>query len=102
VRVGKRERGSARLSFDYAGEEFIVFSEPVAPRPCDGLTPSEKEILTDVARGRSNAAIARARGTSVRTVANQIAGLFRKIGASSRAELARIVSRAGSSPSQGR
>jgi DNA-binding CsgD family transcriptional regulator len=38
----------------------------------------------------SNAAIARARQTSVRTVANQVASLFRKTGARSRDELARI------------
>lgn len=30
--------------------------------------------------GHSNAEIARARGTSARTVANQLAGLFRKLG----------------------
>jgi DNA-binding NarL/FixJ family response regulator len=41
----------------------------------------------------SNAAIARERKTSVRTVANQVASLFRKTGARSRAEIARIVAR---------
>jgi DNA-binding NarL/FixJ family response regulator len=38
--------------------------------------------------GRSNAEIARDRGTCARTVANQIASMFRKLGVQSRAELA--------------
>jgi DNA-binding CsgD family transcriptional regulator len=59
---------------------------------CAAWTPSEKQILALVARGMSNAAIAGARGTSVHTVANQIAALFRKTGATSRAELARSAS----------
>jgi len=41
-----------------------------------------------VMRGESNAAIARKRRCSPRTVANQIASVLRKLGASSRYELA--------------
>jgi DNA-binding CsgD family transcriptional regulator len=37
----------------------------------------------------SNSEIGRRRGTSGRTVANQMATIFRKLGVSSRAELAR-------------
>jgi DNA-binding NarL/FixJ family response regulator len=60
------------------------------------FTPSETDILSAVARGMSNSATARARGTSARTVANQIATLFAKTGARSRAELAQVASRIGS------
>jgi DNA-binding CsgD family transcriptional regulator len=45
----------------------------------------------------SNAAIARARQTSIHTVANQVANLFRKTGARSRVELAQIAARGGGS-----
>jgi DNA-binding CsgD family transcriptional regulator len=46
--------------------------------------------------GQSNAAIAKARGTHVRTVANQLAALFRKLGVASRAELRALLARGGS------
>jgi DNA-binding CsgD family transcriptional regulator len=38
-------------------------------------------------RGASNQDIARTRGVSVRTVANQLAAVYRKLGVRSRAEL---------------
>lgn len=42
--------------------------------------------------GLSNAEVAKKRGTAVRTVANQLQSLFRKLGVNSRAELsARLV-----------
>jgi DNA-binding NarL/FixJ family response regulator len=41
-----------------------------------------------VLRGASNAQIAAARAKSARTIANQVASIFRKLGAHSRAELA--------------
>jgi DNA-binding CsgD family transcriptional regulator len=55
--------------------------------PAETLTPVESEVATYILAGRSNAEIARLRGTSVRTVANQVANLFRKLGVSSRLEL---------------
>jgi DNA-binding CsgD family transcriptional regulator len=78
--------------FTLGGERFVVFSAPVAPQEMEALTASEREVLAQVARGMSNADIARARGTSTHTVANQIASLFRKTGAHSRADLARWAS----------
>jgi DNA-binding NarL/FixJ family response regulator len=80
----------------HEGETFFVFSSPIAAREFEALTPSEKQVLADVARGMSNAAIARARQTSARTVANQVASLLRKTGAGSRTELARLASSSGS------
>jgi|KBSSwiStaDraftv2_1062776.scaffolds.fasta_scaffold947626_2 DNA-binding CsgD family transcriptional regulator len=52
------------------------------------LTPSEEEVALAMLAGRSNAEIAGIRGTSPRTVANQIAGIFQKLGVRSRTELA--------------
>jgi DNA-binding NarL/FixJ family response regulator len=51
------------------------------------LTSAEADIVRAVLRGASNAEIARVRGRSVRTVANQIASMFRKLSVGSRSEL---------------
>ncbi len=51
------------------------------------LTPAEREVATLVISGRSNAEIARRRGTASNTVANQVGSIFRKLGIQSRAEL---------------
>jgi DNA-binding NarL/FixJ family response regulator len=52
------------------------------------LTDAERQVVTGVLNGRTNAAIALARRTSSRTVANQLAAIYRKLGVSSRWELA--------------
>jgi len=59
------------------------------------LTDAEREVVAGVLSGRSNAAIAIARRTSARTVANQLAAIYRKLGVSSRWELAARAGRAG-------
>jgi len=51
------------------------------------LTPAEREVLEGLARGLSNREIADRRRSSLRTVANQVAALLKKHGASSRIEL---------------
>ena len=57
---------------------------------CAALTPAELEVARYASAGMSNLAIARARRTSTRTVANQIASVLRKLGIGSRAGLATI------------
>jgi DNA-binding CsgD family transcriptional regulator len=52
------------------------------------LTAAERDVALGMLRGESNAEIASRRGCSARTVANQAASLFRKLGVSSRGELA--------------
>lgn len=56
--------------------------------PVERLTPAERAVLGGVILGQSDRDIARARGTSVRTVAKQIATLLRKFRVSGRGELA--------------
>ena len=51
-----------------------------------GLTASEREVLTLVAQGHDNAAIARALGKSDKTVRNQVSSIFAKLGVNSRAQ----------------
>lgn len=74
------------------GVEYLVLSYDVdAPSLPEMLTPAEQAVVRAILDGESNAAIARARGTSTRTVANQIAAIFDKIGVSSRAELVAVL-----------
>lgn len=71
----------------------LVFACDLAPRiVAEHLTLAERAILASILEGSSNRAISRQRGTSERTVANQIAALLRKFRVSSRRELnARIL-----------
>lgn len=72
------------------GERLLVFSFPTdAPDlEASALSPAEIEVARMAIGGLSNAKIAEHRGTSVRTVANQMASLLRKLGLSTRRELA--------------
>lgn len=76
------------------GGDVVLFSWDVNvaadPRPDDALhrlSASEREVLVKVVAGATNREIARARGVSERTVANQMASLLRKLDATSRFEL---------------
>ncbi|HET9958953.1 MAG TPA: LuxR C-terminal-related transcriptional regulator [Polyangiaceae bacterium] len=60
---------------------------PAGRRATRLLTAAERAILIDVLRGCSSAEIAARRRRSIRTVQNQIAGLFGKLGVNSRREL---------------
>lgn len=81
------------ITFQDDGVRYLMLSFPVqGGEPAPLLTTAEREVLQGVLAGRTNAAIARERGTAVRTVANQVAALFRKFGASSRLDLARRAS----------
>ena len=71
------------------GDELLVFSWSTVAKAPPSLSAAEREVLARLVRGESNAAIARGRKTSVRTVANQVASVLRKTGAASRFELIR-------------
>jgi DNA-binding NarL/FixJ family response regulator len=69
------------------GEEVVVFSVPLSsPALPLSLSAAERDVAVDVLEGLSNAEIAKARSTSERTVANQVASVFRKLGVRSRSE----------------
>lgn len=68
-----------------------------------GLTPREREILTLIAEGKSNAEVARALAISETTVKGHLWRLYRKIGVSNRTAAARwIVGDASSEAETGR
>lgn len=69
-------------------DELVVMSLPSAAEAIAGLTSAEHAVARDAIAGHSNAEIARRRGSSPRTVANQLAAIYRKLGVGSRAELA--------------
>lgn len=53
----------------------------------DTLTAAEREVVQLVAQGLSNEEIGTLRGRSARTIANQLAAVYRKVGVFSRTEL---------------
>ena len=70
------------------GQQYAVLRIPrqgAAPAP--RLTRAEREVLGDLLRGLRTQQIAERRGTSPRTVSNQIASIFRAYGVASRGEL---------------
>jgi DNA-binding CsgD family transcriptional regulator len=61
----------------------------------DWLAPAELAVIKLLIEGMSYAEIAEARKTSIRTVANQVASGFRRLGVSGRAELLCLLGRWG-------
>jgi DNA-binding CsgD family transcriptional regulator len=92
------ERGhiadARRPVFSVGQGEFIVATAP-APRwqRFPKVTNSEREICSFIIQGKSNTDIARIRATSIHTVENQVASLFRKLGASGRFDLLKVLYR---------
>jgi DNA-binding CsgD family transcriptional regulator len=73
-------------------DKFVVLSFGLPDRNAgsaqiSGLTASERDVAKLVVLGRSNAEIAHLRSSSVQTVANQLATIYRKLGVTSRREL---------------
>jgi DNA-binding CsgD family transcriptional regulator len=65
----------------------LLTRDPRATIGDEALTAAERDVLVLVERGLSNAAIARTRNRSIRTIANQVAELLRKTGSATRREL---------------
>lgn len=74
-------------------EELALISFPeakpaeIASAAARDLTAAEAAVLQHLLLGHSNATIAHARMRSVRTIAHQVASIFRKVGVNSRREL---------------
>jgi DNA-binding CsgD family transcriptional regulator len=86
----------ARISRMRVGDEdLIVVSVPCGVPASVDLTDAERDVVALALRGDSNAEIAQARGTSARTVANQLASAYRKLGVTGRNQLAALGRRGG-------
>lgn len=82
---------SNRVSFEHVAIgnlELLVIdiehSDPAIP----ALTASELDVARLAVEGCSNEEIAEARGTSAKTIANQLRSIYEKVGVTSRFELA--------------
>lgn len=77
------------VRFRHGDDEIAVLSyshdSPTLPS-C--LSPAEREVVELALVGMTNEQIALQRGCSQRTIANQLASVFRKLGVRSRVELA--------------
>jgi len=74
----------------FAVGELVILRHrlEVVPVP-DELPKAQREVTRLLLDGLSNDAIARRRNVAARTIANQVASIFRRLGVSSRAELVR-------------
>ncbi|MCA9613033.1 MAG: helix-turn-helix transcriptional regulator [Sandaracinus sp.] len=82
--IERLERGSATSEEVATLRELVRLLDPRGSQ----LTEAEWEVARLAADGLSNAAIADRRGTTVRTVSKQLDSAYRKLGVSSRRELA--------------
>ena len=90
---------SARL--DYEGRAILVMSYEVPDWEFPPtLTTTEQAVLRAMLNGASQQEIATARGVSYRTVANQSASAYGKLGVGSRAEVAALLRRPRKAPTQ--
>jgi DNA-binding NarL/FixJ family response regulator len=96
VALAVKSPSDASVSYvGWGGNRFALLAMPRSPDLPEILSPAEREVVTLVVAGKSNAAIAQARGVSSRTVENQLATAMKKLGVSSRANLtAFLMSRA--------
>jgi DNA-binding CsgD family transcriptional regulator len=83
-----RELRVSAHTFQIEADSYALLDIPLrklAPPSC--LTGAEREVVLGVLSDKSNAEIAQTRRTSVNTVANQLRGVYLKLGISGRAEL---------------
>lgn len=93
--IGRVQAGDAVFSPRLAGFVLDAFADtmsaPVDPE-LDQLTPREKEVLRQIARGYSYKQVARRLSISVKTVETHVSAVLRKLQLSNRHELARWAS----------
>jgi DNA-binding NarL/FixJ family response regulator len=68
------------------GVDLAIARLPAVATAAAALSDAERAVVTGILGGKRVATIARERGTSPRTVSNQIASVYKKLGVSSRRE----------------
>lgn len=93
--IGRIKAGDAVFSPRLAGFVLDAFADtmsaPIDPE-LDQLTPREKEVLRQIARGYSYKQVAKRLSISVKTVETHVSAVLRKLQLSNRHELARWAS----------
>jgi DNA-binding NarL/FixJ family response regulator len=93
--ISRVKAGDAVFSPRLAGFVLDAFADtmsaPIDPE-LDQLTPREKEVLRQIARGYSYKQVARRLSISVKTVETHVSAVLRKLQLSNRHELARWAS----------
>jgi DNA-binding CsgD family transcriptional regulator len=84
------------LALESDDGEFAVLSFTLSGDNAINLSSAESDVARHVLEGRSNSEIAALRRCSTRTVANQVASLFRKLGVRSRLEFVALAPLLGS------
>lgn len=79
----------ARLAQVAVADDVLLIgsTDSLSEKKLAGVTSAEREVLALIIAGSTNQDIARRRGTSANTTANQVQAIFRKFGARSRVEL---------------
>ena len=90
-RANPREPRRTAGKFGRCSEPAHCATAPVAP----ALTSAEREVLSYLHLGYSNAQIAHARGNTERTVRNQLSSAYAKLGVGSRAEAVAVLAELG-------
>lgn len=90
---GSRRRGTIEtIRVEVDGEHYLLIGIPRARQVVDwAVTPTERLLIEGIAAGLSNRELAEKRGTALRTIANQLQTLYRKLGVTSRGELRSIL-----------
>jgi DNA-binding NarL/FixJ family response regulator len=81
-----RELSAMRATSGATDLVVFTYARPVWILP-QSLTMAERAVVLGMLSGATQREIARARGTAPRTIANQVASIFRKLGVGSRLEL---------------
>lgn len=77
------------------GEHLVILSHPAVTSPDETLamlSQAEREVVSYILDGFTQAEVAMLRGTSPRTIAKQLESAYRRLGVSSRAELLVLIS----------
>ncbi len=72
-------------------DELVMQRKPRRPSALDELTPRQREILADVAEGKSNLAIAAQRSLTQRAVEKHVSEIFGRLGLGSDESISRRV-----------
>jgi len=76
----------------HGGEILFVLTETTTrPRAVSKLSAAELEVVEALLSGETRSEIATRRGVAMRTILNQIASVYRKLGVRSASELARAL-----------